>query len=318
MLNPLCAKVVAGLVVDGLLPERPDVVEIGNQTYAVGRGMLESILGDLERLPEDRRRAVDFAVLRALPDAEKAETVTKLREKGEGLEAVLGREKADGPSLTERFYRGLGFASYAAIDLNSRYGSLIMDLNKDFVRDYGFDRRFALVTNNGTSEHVADQAMVLRNIHAVTAVGGLMVHLLPFTGFLNHGFFNYQPGLFEDLASANGYGLLRLGMADRDGAWRDPLKPDDVNVHFYRYLDLAMPSEKFGSFIVAVMRKTKDAPFALPVQGKYLADIEQEGFKGEYAHQAYRARPTKGLFFEEKDGRSATFRFRAKRNAYIP
>ena len=38
--------------------------------------------------------------------------------------------------------------------------------------------------------------------------GGLMLHALPFTAHLEHGFFSYQPNLFDALARYNSYQTL--------------------------------------------------------------------------------------------------------------
>ena len=52
-----------------------------------------------------------------------------------------------------------------------------------------------------------------------------MLHVLPFFNYLNHGFFNYNPILFHDLAGANGYEICRLTIATNRGS-----TPDQRNV----------------------------------------------------------------------------------------
>jgi hypothetical protein len=47
----------------------------------------------------------------------------------------------------------------------------------------------ALTTNHDTSEHILDQRNTFKVIHDFTAPGGLMLHALPFTVHLEHGFF---------------------------------------------------------------------------------------------------------------------------------
>ena len=89
-----------------------------------------------------------------------------------------------------------------------------MDLNRNFSRDYNFDDQFDLVTNNGTGEHVFDQKIVFENMHNLTKVGGIMLNILPFSLSINHGFFNFQPVLFRDLAYANDYNWCFLWIGD--------------------------------------------------------------------------------------------------------
>jgi hypothetical protein len=47
-------------------------------------------------------------------------------------------------------------------------------------------------------------------MHDFTAAGGLMLHALLFTVHLEHGFFNYQPNLFDALAHFNSYQTLGI------------------------------------------------------------------------------------------------------------
>ncbi len=92
-----------------------------------------------------------------------------------------------------------------------------MDLNRDLAADYDFHATFDLVTNLGTGEHVFDQRRVFENIHNLTKPGGLMLHVMPFVNWINHGFYNFNPVLYADLAAANDYGILRLGVANKGG-----------------------------------------------------------------------------------------------------
>ncbi len=93
-----------------------------------------------------------------------------------------------------------------------------MDLNKDLEAEYQFHEQFDVVTNNGTGEHVFDQAAVYRNAHKLTRAGGLMVHVMPFVNYVNHGFYSFHPNLYHALAVANGYDVVGLGIATRYGA----------------------------------------------------------------------------------------------------
>jgi hypothetical protein len=59
--------------------------------------------------------------------------------------------------------------------------------------------------------------MVFKNIHAMCQPGGWMIHIMPFESYVNHGFYSYHPGLYFDLAAANGYRLQLIGFANRKG-----------------------------------------------------------------------------------------------------
>lgn len=159
------------------------------------------------------------------------EGFAKTRRESQQLDAIraLGG-KAD--SIAERapeLYAALGMSQYSSIDINGQLNSLPFDLNSCIEERYDFTQRFDLVTNNGTTEHLFNQQAVFDNIHRLTSVGGLMLHAVPFLNYINHCFFNYSPTFFYNLAVANNYALLALGVGVKEGnaivAARDDIEP---------------------------------------------------------------------------------------------
>ena len=197
--TPLMMKLVATL--RDALPESPTVVELGNQTFD------PTISGRLAD-PADLMlpRVLSYLGASGRPFDRAA------------IERLMGAPWEQVKPCTADYFKALGFASYDAIDVNTKYGSLVMDLNADLSERYGFNQTFDLVTNNGTGEHIFNQYAVFRNMHQLTKVGGIQLFVLPFHNWLNHGFFNFNPILFGDLAAANGYRIVRLSVATPEGA----------------------------------------------------------------------------------------------------
>ncbi len=258
-------------------PPTPSIVELGNQTFKPRGAILSEIREYLTR-QSWRWDATGF------------DAITRL----------TGEEKLRASS---QFLRTIGYGPYTCIDVNDRYGAVQMDLNLELAIAHGFTDTFDVVTNNGTGEHVFDQASVFRNMHKLAKLGGLFLHVLPFHNYTNHGFYNFQPVLFHDLARANGYELLKLSIATAIGdevaflpnaigdttrkikshpladaiarstawpGWRD-IKPDHL-ARSRRNLGKAMRSlsvKRANILVVAVMRKTTDSPFRYPMQGMY-------------------------------------------------
>ena len=186
--NSLMTLLVRSLV--DLLDDNPSVIELGNQTFKPGDTALKTVI----RRSEAHTR-IDRDSLKKL-----------LR-----LTAEERRDK------TAEYYRCLGFVEYRAIDANEKYGSLVMDLNKDLKNDYRFTNVYDLVTNNGTGEHIFNQAAVFQNMHNMTAKNGIMVHVMPFLNYINHGFYSFHPNLYFALTGVNHYRLIALGVAHRGG-----------------------------------------------------------------------------------------------------
>ncbi len=166
-----------------------------------------------------------------------------------------------GIASSRSLHHFLGFKTYTSIDIDGAHGAIPLDLNFDEVpREHR--GAYGLVTNHGTAEHIINQANVFKVIHDLTALGGLMLSVSPFFGWLDHGFFNYQPNFFRAIARFNTYDVL--------GVWlnHDP-KPDLVALDTG---DLSIEAKE-NHLIVSLLRKTSRAPFFMPVQDHYEAGL---------------------------------------------
>jgi len=106
---------------------------------------------------------------------------------------------------SENLYRRVGASSYKSYDLyDSR--SEKCDFNNPPQGSGNAD----VVTNFGTSEHVANQMAIMRFAHELTQDDGVMLHIVPCSWGRDHGYFNYHPEFFRDLALANEYEVLSL------------------------------------------------------------------------------------------------------------
>ena len=99
-----------------------------------------------------------------------------------------------------------------------------------------------------------------------------MVHVMPFRGWLEHGFYSFNPTFYWDLAAANDYVVHVLAYTE--------LSPTKV---------IALPSRekvtelaRSGSLgdnanLYAVMRKPAEAKdFRIPMQGVYAGAVSQQ------------------------------------------
>jgi SAM-dependent methyltransferase len=282
--NSLMIRLAAEVLADA--GPKPSIIELGNQTFKA-RG---TILKEVERFLAGKAPGFRAADFEGRPDA-----------------------------LAADYLKAIGYGSYASIDVNDKFGALQMDLNENLAARYGFKETFDVVTNNGTGEHVFDQASVFRNMHELAKDGGIFVHALPFHNYTNHGFYCFQPGLFHDVAMANGYDMLRLSVATAIGdeiAFTDqpslkttrPLKIHPLRDAIARTTawpgwrdinaaHLKRSRAKLGSalrllafkraniMVVAIMRKKGHAPFRFPIQGMYSgANISSSEIAAKYGN----------------------------------
>ncbi|WP_439636663.1 methyltransferase domain-containing protein [Oceanicaulis sp.] len=158
----------------------------------------------------------------------------------------------------------LQYSNYSAIDFHGTEIALKQDLNKPLKLKDKFD----MVLNLGTAEHVFNQAQVFTSIHKHTKPGGLMVHGLPFTGYVDHGFYNFQPTFFWDLAKANAYQVLALIYAELKPLKLVQLQSREAIIAMYKKQALGE-----NSLLYAVMKKPEiNASFKPPMQGYYFDD----------------------------------------------
>ena len=47
-----------------------------------------------------------------------------------------------------------------------------------------------------------------------------MLHILPFIDWINHGFYNFNPIFFADLAASNEYEIVKMSFANRNATTR--------------------------------------------------------------------------------------------------
>jgi hypothetical protein len=159
---------------------------------------------------------------------------------------------------------------YAAYDIFQGYKTTIFDLNKSDVlpQHRGY---FDLVINCGTTEHVLNQINSFRVIHDATRVGGLMYHSLPMVGYMDHGYFNYNPRLFLDLARANEYSILLLdfgGPGDPESVYSKIVVPykdhgvENISALRERWDGARIPN---GGILI-LLKKISDGPFRAPFE----------------------------------------------------
>lgn len=167
---------------------------------------------------------------------------------------------------TPQFYEALGFVQYDAVDTDGK-GTVSFDLNN--VLDNS-GPKYDLVTNSGTGEHIFNQYAIFNNVHNLCKPGGLMIHVLPWINWQNHGFYNFNPILFHDLARWNRYHKVALWACDRNGEnMFDPVIEENKNPE---------PTD-INFFVIAVLQKRYDRSFVAPQQTKYDTIIDPLSFK---------------------------------------
>lgn len=157
---------------------------------------------------------------------------------------------------------------YVSLDIVTGRRAERFDLNRHALAASARNR-FDMVLNFGTTEHVLNQFNSFRVMHEACRPGGYLFSQVPSTGFINHGYFNYNALLFEDLAAANGYEIEGLWFAG-PGAKEDvATKNPRWMAHRWRVpvplnaTELA--ADAHGCVLLnGLFRKVRDTPFLAP------------------------------------------------------
>lgn len=248
---------------EGHLPLAGAVAEIGAQQLSTSFFGLQDELRAAEALFKTGSPAPQFG---AKP------TAARFSAAGEVLDASA--------PLARSFWHWLRYR-YLAIDVDESPDSLPLDLNYDQTPDDARGR-FDLVTNFGTTEHVANQLHAFKLIHELTKAGGVMMHHLPMQGNLTHGLVNYNPKFFWMLARSNDYQFLHMSFTN-DGSGPPHQDFLDFILKFIPELSEQEQNCQFtNAYITVVLKKIHDLSYVPPLDVPTGAAASNETFKERY------------------------------------
>ena len=185
------------------------------------------------------------------------------------------------PSLASKGYvsdgwlfKSLGFEEIVRVDY-SDYEEVdqILDLNTPLT-PANLEKRFDVVLDTGTLEHVFDIAAGLRHCVRMVQPGGRVIHLTPTSNCVEHGFYSVSPTLFSDFYSASGFQV--------DAVWLCEI-PIDLQRGTWNVFDYLGSPERFLSlgqlndniwFTLSVATATGTPQPAIPQQSFYTTTWE--------------------------------------------
>jgi hypothetical protein len=200
--------------------------------------------------------------LRSAPVTEK-----EIKELKRLIECADPANKKKSTYLSEFF--DLTDVNYVSFDVCAGKKTEIFDLNSDDLPEkyHGF---FDIVMNCGTLEHVINQYNSLKIIHQSLKKDGIWFDQPPSIGFINHGYFNYNPLFYQDLVEANSYGLVEIWYSAAQGF---PVRDNEIPLISYNdFLQEGKKpelckSETMPSYnLNVVMQKKNLNPFRLPLE----------------------------------------------------
>ena len=183
-------------------------------------------------------------------------------------------------------FKMIGFKEVHAIDCSSYEGAdIICDLNQDLPEEY--KEKFDYVIDGGVTEHVFNIAKVMENMTKLLSENGIIIHILPAGGLIDHGFYSFSPTFFLDYYKTNHFSILDLDMEfiikpDEDHEYGsrviyssdcrmfncddDDWKRQDINSYAHAISSI---KEVEHSYIWCIACKTVSSEVLIPFQGVY-------------------------------------------------
>lgn len=115
----------------------------------------------------------------------------------------------------------MGFGDVESLDVSPYEGArLLADLNRPLPATLAGHRgRYQLLVDAGSTEHVFNVPQVLRNYHELLAPGGVVIHILPASNYVDHGFYMFSPTFFHDYYTANRWTLRAEYFVRQGSPW---------------------------------------------------------------------------------------------------
>jgi SAM-dependent methyltransferase len=127
-------------------------------------------------------------------------------------------------------FKMLGFSVVESIDIfPNENPTHIEDLNHPIPSRY--HEKYDLIFDGGTMEHCFNIVQVLENTVRMLKPGGLLIHMVPFSNWIDHGFYTFSPTLFFDYYSINGFVDL------------------DLNIFYYKHPNSKRRREYFVNYL---------------------------------------------------------------------
>ncbi len=232
----------------GIVPPRPNVLELGESEW----------YGDI---PSEQ--------LAGIIDTEVADPQARRELRQRLADTLSGKSPHPSWDLAKIFYRALlDYQRITAIDFHGTPAAMQIDLN----HPTGLDERFDVLIDCGTAEHVFNVFQFFKTCHELTRPGGLMVHATPFCGWIEHGFYSFNPTFYWDLAAANGYAVVMMVYTEIDPVRLVQLDKREKIVDMVRGGELGR-----NAILYAVFKKgDAETDFRIPAQGFYAGSLSRE------------------------------------------
>lgn len=151
----------------------------------------------------------------------------------------------------------------------------MFDLCGDLPDD--LNGKYDLIFDGGTLEHLFDVQKAIDNVNKLLKPGGIVIHSVPMSGYINHGFYQFSPTFFFDCYKSNGYDDLKMYiiMQEFDRNWtllHECCIPYDTISGW----EMTLLNDRHCAIWFSATKCKNQKSLRIPIQGFYAVDAEGE------------------------------------------
>jgi hypothetical protein len=207
----------------------------------------------------DKKNGVDFSKILTLGRLRLYSEKSKLERIAKELQVAIDFSTMQKQDYAEDFFRIIGVNQLDSIDYSDyEKATIIHDLNLPIPES--LYRKYSVVLDSGTLEHVFNFPTAIKNCMEVLAVGGTYIGITPANNMMGHGFYQFSPELYYRIFSEeNGFRIknMFIGVLDSKGevekwyAVKDPVSVQTrVTLRNFKETFLFVTAEKMAELPV--------------------------------------------------------------------
>ena len=114
---------------------------------------------------------------------------------------------------SENLFKHFGYESFSVLDVYEHEKvDIVWNLNNYENLPKNYINHFSLVIDPGTLQHIFDIRSCLNCIKKLVKQDGYVYHVSPGNNYLDHGFYQISPTLFQDYYTENGFTPISLSL----------------------------------------------------------------------------------------------------------
>ena len=111
--------------------------------------------------------------------------------------------------------KNIGFNEINTLDYSGMDNvDIELDLNKKLPKKYY--SKYDFILESGYMEHIFNVPEMMRTIHLLLKPEGKIIHFNPCQGYMNHGFYNFQPTFYFSFYKACNYNNIKVFLVENN------------------------------------------------------------------------------------------------------